>query len=912
VSQSSLNLTLPTFLIGPEARGRGYGLLAQHGAMAETEDHIWAADLAMMLAAWADIGEADLIACLPIRSGTSRVLIRARFAGRAELGSVAFLHGVVLGPDDLAVLGHQPERVIGSIPAPGGGTDFGDALLTVQYLDPVPTVTLPDLSLAWHHRLIVSDGSLDPQTLLCTALATITPESQRLNFGGWISSAKLPARGTLDPARDCALVIADELPEYWRGTHIAARLIAGKLISDELEPPPVYRAWCALTEAVGDRIAPSLHWQAEWRNASADQVVAEQLRLLTSKLDLAAMTGLLCLLANSQEPAHADAARRVIGEYFSASRAGKQESNLLQSLRDQRPADIGTFLAAAAAAGAKLESGAIAEETLVPLFSGVLKANVFSSSENSVIARFVSPLVVQAWHVLRRRQAADSPLLGELLVSIVLAWPRQYLARDLDFLASRAFFTFIIANRPDLVTRLSRDLLHVAGTALAGRPDRCRTTQAGASHVPQLGQAMADNDQIQREDPGEPAARIILPTRGLTVAEAGPEAERPQPAQKPQGADQTDEDVLALLKAQGDSFSIAMLGFRTSGKTWLLNRIKRELALPPYGLSCEPSYAAVTNRQQKAIALGRSDKIEKHVVLDDPPFTIIDVHGELVQELANGNLAGARMLVAVLQRADAVIITAPCDALLFGHLIRAAGQGTDDLSELIDDSFKIDQLNASLVQLGGLVSLVRSGKIKADQAESYRKFTPAMVQEHLLSGAFAPIGGADGFHCPAFCALTKADRVLGLLDTPALAERPNQRLFDALQSRPEGKALASFLGNEGIQQDVEAALPEPSMLVEKLSPEFYSKLTRTFPLLRFDFVSAFFGHDQGDDIEDGHYDRYPELGVTQILEWLRDVRDLKDGRLHGAAALAAARKARGRLGGSSSARSFRLQRIRGQ
>jgi hypothetical protein len=330
-----VSLTLKTFVIGPQAQGRGYRVLEPAG-------HLFAGsgDLAMVLMEWSRTGEAEFAGCFPVRDPSpGAVLFRARHLGSATLGEIAFLHGALIGASDLARLGHRSELLLGHIRRPDGTTAFAEKQLRVK-VDPSPPPRRDEdlLGLAWTDRIILAEDGADREELLRRALASIHPAEQRQRITGWVTSASLLPRGNLDLVRTSQLIVAGSSPAPELSSRLPARATEGGFVGTRARPPASWLAWSGLAERAAARadfapLAPALEWRPAYAQLGGADAAEEGLRIASGVLPRDSMVALLkCLLVD--HPPYAEAAARVVPEYVDALEKGGMGEDARRDLLD--------------------------------------------------------------------------------------------------------------------------------------------------------------------------------------------------------------------------------------------------------------------------------------------------------------------------------------------------------------------------------------------------------------------------------------------------------------------------------------------------------------------------------------------------------------------------------------------------
>lgn len=362
--------------------------------------------------------------------------------------------------------------------------------------------------------------------------------------------------------------------------------------------------------------------------------------------------------------------------------------------------------------------------------------------------------------------------------------------------------------------------------------------------------------------------------------------------------DQTGEldEFLERMRQLGKQPNVALIGYKTAGKTWLLHRLKHHL-FEDLAANLDPEFETVPEEGQ---LLPGTSKIEFHDIVDAPAWTIVDTPGEYTAELIAGNVESLGPLVAVLKRAKAIIITLPADTLVFGPQIdrkrvmtaevrreiatKACGPDAgakqiasieEFIKGLRDDYLDVDRFAKGMFRAAATLSYVNANNIDPLDEEKYKQeVTWPKVRSHIGETSFKPIGGLDGLACPVFVALTKADRVVSILygdrEIKGAGEIVNLRRQEMLEW-PETKALRAVAEHSGmLEQIYRYPLDRPSEFVRALAPALHTRMVGFCPMSRFDFVSAFFGHDYTTSLKYGHYAHCPQWGVDHMFAWMRD------------------------------------------
>lgn len=393
------------------------------------------------------------------------------------------------------------------------------------------------------------------------------------------------------------------------------------------------------------------------------------------------------------------------------------------------------------------------------------------------------------------------------------------------------------------------------------------------------------------EDAEEPADETVVRLEDEDDAGAPPTPPDPDTL-----ARKTEEATFfrRLASIQEDKkFAILFLGFRAAGKTWLLHRMKEQL-FSQDGVGCEPKYRPVKPRRGDREELPGTTKIEFHEVMTAPSFMLIDINGESTQDLVEASFADLRMLLAAMRYAKAMIIALPTDFMIFGPLLpnedaevleAAADGGTLDESQearlrawaeaFREGSDQLDDFTEGLFRIAGILSYLRYHDIDPADEEAYAKVTLEAVTRHMgRPNERTPVGGPAGLDCPTFFALTKADRVMPVFfkTTDPVREKRDREIL----ARPETRVFKA-LAQEASNYYAKLPLSDPWEAVRWVRKNLHTQLITYFPLAKFDYATAFYGHDGGLTMARDHYDKHPQHGVYEVLEWISDARGL--GRL---------------------------------
>lgn len=278
---------IATLVIGPQAGGRGYRVLARSPGPAisgAAEGRL--SELALVIAGWAEQNEPPAAALIPLTDATApAVLLRIAHLGSGSLGSIGFANGLLLDNAALAACGGRPETLLPLIPTPDGSRSFADAPLEVSQLAPAPPPRdWAGLGLEWRDRIVTVDAAPADQRareeeMLASILRSVGPAGPGSRVRGWATTASLPPGGSFAPARALQLIVVG--PDRRRPAnlhHLPARAGASGFDGERVDLPPSARAWERLkslgagdvdiAEAVG-----GLRWSPDDLDAAPADVV---------------------------------------------------------------------------------------------------------------------------------------------------------------------------------------------------------------------------------------------------------------------------------------------------------------------------------------------------------------------------------------------------------------------------------------------------------------------------------------------------------------------------------------------------------------------------------------------------------------------------------------------------------------
>lgn len=273
---------LATLVMGPQAGGRGYRVLARSdGPAIAGSAEARLSELALVLAGWADQRESGAVALIPLTDATTpALLLRMAYLGTAPLGTIAYAHGLILDEAAFAACAGRPDGLLHLIPPPDGSRDFAAAPLQVAQAPPPQRHDWTGLGLQWRDRLVLVPGQAETESALRSVLGSLGPAGPGARVRGWATSALLPSSGGFSPARELQLIVIGEDQRRLDGLHhLPARATPAGFEGERVDLPPAARAWERLKSlaAVDPDIAEALE-PLRWSPGSFDLPPTEMLR----------------------------------------------------------------------------------------------------------------------------------------------------------------------------------------------------------------------------------------------------------------------------------------------------------------------------------------------------------------------------------------------------------------------------------------------------------------------------------------------------------------------------------------------------------------------------------------------------------------------------------------------------------
>jgi hypothetical protein len=166
-------------------------------------------DVSLALADWADLEGDSFCALFSLDPGRQWfALCRARYLGRADLGTVAVANVVIVPVGAMQVMGFRVHDLLPNLPSPSDAS-FGAEPLAVHLPPPLKATSLtPPFGLEWRDHVIEAPRPY-AEAILVQALDSVSPTVQMARIDGWATSGALRASGGFDPLRAFRLVVRD-------------------------------------------------------------------------------------------------------------------------------------------------------------------------------------------------------------------------------------------------------------------------------------------------------------------------------------------------------------------------------------------------------------------------------------------------------------------------------------------------------------------------------------------------------------------------------------------------------------------------------------------------------------------------------------------------------------------------------
>lgn len=349
------------------------------------------------------------------------------------------------------------------------------------------------------------------------------------------------------------------------------------------------------------------------------------------------------------------------------------------------------------------------------------------------------------------------------------------------------------------------------------------------------------------------------------VAPAKPASSGPTPGSAPARVAEPEMSAARIQELIDKKANvIGLLGFPGAGKTWFLNRLKYELFT-----SRNDRHEAIPPHAAQWDTVGRTNGVSEHFFRasgEGAPssFYVIDIPGERFISLAEGRFLGRERELLALKACKALIIVAPADEVLLGERASAlysrpgaaqeAGGLEAQARAMAAENVRLERFTANIAQLNVVLSLLEQ---KVEVAKIAAMTSEDLIR-HLDSAAYKPSSK------PVFVALSKAD----VIEAQAVAS------FKAQEEGAEQPGSLIDLLYRGSPADIEALQEfdrDPEEIVDRYRPALASAIN-AFRWSKFDFVTAFRGHGDGDiggTVVDYTLGRRGVAAVLRWMEWAR-------------------------------------------
>ncbi len=203
-------MKLTTLFIGPDGRGRDFRIRAEAPADRFSWDpaaRAEANDIPLAVAGWAESGEHDMVACIPLAAGWTLVL-RAANLGGTDVGYRCFANAVVVPERDMRRIKSFPFGILAFIPLPDGSPSFAAQPLDLTALSGSGLVhDWSGLGIAWTRRCVIAAAGYAAETVLGSVLESEELRTAGVQVRGWATTAALPATGDFVPSRALSLIV---------------------------------------------------------------------------------------------------------------------------------------------------------------------------------------------------------------------------------------------------------------------------------------------------------------------------------------------------------------------------------------------------------------------------------------------------------------------------------------------------------------------------------------------------------------------------------------------------------------------------------------------------------------------------------------------------------------------------------
>lgn len=355
---------LTAIVIGPEARGRNYGIRRRAGASPGSEALARLGDFALAFTGWALRRRDAMSAVFPLDAAqTQFAIVKGRWLSDGEQGPVAVAHVLIAPASLMAEIDWAADRLLAAIAEPGVAP-FAE---TEVVIDPATLGagwrTAGGPNAAWSD-LVVEMQDADPAAALSLILASVQPVAQRARLTGWATTTSLESAGNFEPTAlfRVAGYGVGEAPGRFAETHQLVRLDPDALRG--AEAPEIWSVFSRLRALAGREPAAATLTRTVWQPGLVDEGPAAlaSAMILRACLDLGPLDQVRLVRAVAldaiDESRGVEAIRSALGDAFAAMIAHRDDEatafyvqNLLQDAPPGLVATVPGLLERAAAPG---------------------------------------------------------------------------------------------------------------------------------------------------------------------------------------------------------------------------------------------------------------------------------------------------------------------------------------------------------------------------------------------------------------------------------------------------------------------------------------------------------------------------------------------------------------------------------
>lgn len=269
--------------MGPEPRGRGYGVLAQSGFSTGAS---WQGNVPLVLLEWAKLRSAESFSGrFPVAGGA--IALKAAYLGEGSGGSIARANGVFIDEASLPHILDGERSLFAAIPVPSDSTEFGMQPLEVD-ISPYRSGDIwPGLGLAWRDRQLFVPPDTPLDDIVFAALGSINPPALRQRIRGWCTTGVLSARGDFLPIHSSNLLVTRSTEPVAQDRFLPATLRNPPDFDGErVAPPDNHHFWLQMADkfaAIESDLGSVMLWQPEMIAWSHDDLAWRAVEILSQR-----------------------------------------------------------------------------------------------------------------------------------------------------------------------------------------------------------------------------------------------------------------------------------------------------------------------------------------------------------------------------------------------------------------------------------------------------------------------------------------------------------------------------------------------------------------------------------------------------------------------------------------------------